>query len=78
MTPRGAALPGKKTWLFCVEFLKDCPHFITLLLCFISFGSICGPIDVSEATILDVYLFSDCLNKNLLFLQNHSNPFRIC
>ena len=36
-------------------------------MCFISFGSIIGPIDVSDGTIFDVYLLSDCLNENLLF-----------
>ena len=38
-------------------------------MCFISFGSIIGPIDVSDGTIFDVYLFSDCLNENLLFCK---------
>ena len=38
-------------------------------MCFISFGSISGSINVSDGTIFDVYLFSDCLNENLLFCQ---------
>ena len=38
-------------------------------MCFISFGSIIGPIDVSDGTIFDVYLFSDCLNEYLLFFS---------
>ena len=78
MTARGAALPAKKTWLFWVDFKKDCPDFITLLMCFISFGSIGGSINASNGTIFDVYFFSDCLNENLLFLQNDSETFRIC
>ena len=32
-------------------------------MCFISFGSIIGPIDVSDGTIFDVYLIYDCLNE---------------
>ena len=42
-------------------------------MCFISFGSIIEPIDVSDGTIFDVYLFSDCLNENLLFF---AKPFQ--
>ena len=42
-------------------------------MCFISFGSIIGPIDVSDGTIFDMYLFSDCLNEILLFF---SKPFQ--
>ena len=51
---------------------------MTLLMCFISFGSISGSVNVSDGTIFDVYLFSDCLDENLLFLQNDSNPFQVC
>ena len=39
-------------------------------MCFISFGSISGSINASNGTIFDVYLFSDCLNENLIFSQN--------
>ena len=42
-------------------------------MCFISFGSIIGPIDVSDGTIFDVYLFSDCLNENFTFF---AKPFQ--
>ena len=38
-------------------------------MCFTSFGSIIEPIDVSDGTIFDVYLFSDCLNETLLFCK---------
>ena len=55
----------------------ESPDLITLLMCFISFGSISGSINASNGTIFDVYLFSDCLNENLLFSQNDSNPFQI-
>ena len=38
-------------------------------MCFISFGSISGSKNVSDGTIFNVYLFSDCLNENLLFCK---------
>ena len=47
-------------------------------MCFISFRSISGSINLSDGTIFDVYFFSGCLNENLLFLQNDFNPFQIC
>ena len=77
MTARGAALPAKTLGFSRLIFKRIALTFITLLMCLISFGSINGSIDASDGTIFDVYLFSDCLNENILFLQNHSNPFRI-
>ena len=64
---KGAALSAKKLGFSRLILKKDCPDFITLLMCFISFGSISGAMNVSDGTIFDVYLFSDCLNENLLF-----------
>ena len=49
-------------------------------MCFISFGSISGSINVSDGIIFDVYLFSDCLNENLLFCKTfliHSEYARL-
>ena len=64
MTVRGAALLGKSQ-LIRLILKKVCPHFITLLMCFISFGPIIGSIDVSDArggACMSV-VYRRCVNK---------------